>query len=131
MKKEDKPMKNNNYIYVPGLSETVADEVKKAKEAEAPRFITGMGAVKKEAVTHDRGVIRTRKVDDRQSIQIPVWEKYALTIKEAAEYYNIAETKLRDFLLANREAPFVLKGGARLLVKRRLFEVFLDESNII
>ena len=68
---------------------------------------------------------------DRQSIQIPVWEKYALTVKEAAEYYNIAETKLRDYLLANRDAPFVLKGGARLLVKRKMFEMFLDESNII
>ena len=40
----------NNYIYVPGLSESVADEVKKEKDAEAPRFITGTGAVKKEAV---------------------------------------------------------------------------------
>lgn len=30
MIKEDKPMKNN-YIYVPGLSESVADEVKKKK----------------------------------------------------------------------------------------------------
>lgn len=121
----------NTYIYVPGLSETVADEVKKEKDAEAPRFVTGTGAVKKEAVTYDRGVLRTKKVDDRKSIQIPIWEKYALTIKEAAEYYNIAETKLRDYLLENREAPFVLKGGARLLVKRRLFEQFLDESNII
>ena len=121
----------NNYIYVPGLSESVADEVKKKKDAEAPRFITGTGAVKKEAVIHDKGVLRTRKVDDRQSIRIPVWEKYALTVKEAAEYYNIAETKLRDYLLANRDAPFVLKGGARLLVKRKMFEMFLDESNTI
>ena len=38
MIKEDKPMKDN-YIYVPGLSESVADEVKKAKEAEGqPSF---------------------------------------------------------------------------------------------
>ena len=54
-----------------------------------------------------------------------------MTVKEAAEYYNIAETKLRDYLLANRDAPFVLKDGARLLVKRKMFEMFLDESNII
>lgn len=120
-----------DYIYVPGLSESVADEVKKEKDAEAPRFITGTGAVKRETVTYDKGVLRTKKVDDRQCVQIPVWEKYALTIKEAAEYYNIAETKLRDYLLANREAPFALKGGARLLVKRKLFEKFLDESSII
>lgn len=88
MIKEDKPMKNN-YIYVPGLSESVDDEVKKKKDAEAPRFITGTGAVKKEAVIHDKGVLRTRKVDDRQSIQIPVWEKDALTAKEAAEYTHL------------------------------------------
>ena len=31
MIKEDKHMKNN-YIYVPGLSESVADEVKKEKD---------------------------------------------------------------------------------------------------
>ena len=66
----------NNYIYVPGLSESVADEVKKEKDAEAPRFITGTGAVKKEAVTHDRGILRTRKVDDRQ-----LWQKKDEIIK--------------------------------------------------
>ena len=32
---------------------------------------------------------------------------------------------------SNRDAPFVLKGGARLLVKRKMFEMFLDESNTI
>ncbi len=39
--------------------------------------------------------------------------------------------KKNELPLPNREAPFVLKGGARLLVKRKLFEVFLDESSII
>ncbi len=70
-------------------------------------------------------------ISERVKPMNPVWEKYALTVKEAAEYYNIAETKLRDYLLANRDAPFVLKGGARLLVKRKMFEMFLDESNTI
>lgn len=121
----------NNYIYVPGLSESVADEIKKSKESESAKHITTTGAIKREAITHDRGKLRTHKVDDRQSIQIPVWEKYALTIKEAAEYYNIAETKLKDYLLHNLNAPFTLKGGARLLVKRKLFESFLDESNFL
>lgn len=120
-----------NYIYVPGLSESVTEEMKKAKAAKAERIISSTGALKREAITYDRGVLRTKIVDDRQNIKIPVWEKYALTIKEAAEYYNIAETKLRDYLLENREAPFVLKGGARLLVKRKLFEKYLDENNLI
>ena len=70
-------------------------------------------------------------MDDRQSIQIPIWEKYALTIKEASEYYGISESKLRDFLMLNIKQPFVLKGGVRLLVKRKLFEEFLDGQTVI
>ena len=121
----------NNYVYVPGLSETVVNEVKKEKDVQAEKYVTSTGAVKKDAVTYDRDILRKRKVDDRQGIQIPIWEKYALTVKETAEYYNIAETKLRDFLLEHREESYVLKGGARLLVKRKLFEAFLDQNSII
>lgn len=122
-----------NPFYVPGLTESVEQELKSKKEKEKSdeRYITVTGAVKKTYVTTDRGVQRVKKVDDRQSIQIPIWEKYALTIKEASEYYGISESKLRNFLMLNIKQPFVLKGGARLLVKRKLFEEFLDEQTII
>lgn len=120
----------NNYIYVPGLSESVESEIKKEKIEQAEKFVTTTGAVKRKTVTHDRGVLRNKKVDDR-NIHIPAWEKYALTVKEASEYYNVAETKLREFILNNRNEPFVLKAGARLLVKRKLFEAFLDQNSII
>ena len=120
-----------NPFYVPGLTESVEQELKAKKEKLDERYITITGAVKKTYVTTDRGVQRVKKVDDRQSIQIPVWEKYALTIKEASEYYGISESKLRDFLMLNIKQPFVLKGGARLLVKRKLFEEFLDGKTII
>lgn len=120
-----------NYVYVPGLSEVVEDERKKETVcANEDKILTVTGAAKKMATTHDNGVIRTKKVDDR-SIQIPIWEKYALTIKEAAEYYSIAETRLREFVMSNRNKAFVLKAGGRLLIKRRLFEEFLDQNNII
>ena len=127
--KENCIMKNP--FYVPGLTESVEQELKAKKEKLDERYITITGAVKKTYVTTDRGVQRVKKVDDRQSIQIPVWEKYALTIKEASEYYGISESKLRDFLMLNIKQPFVLKGGARLLVKRKLFEEFLDGKTII
>ncbi len=122
-----------NSFYVPGLTESVEQELKAKKEKEKldERYITVTGAVKKTYVTTDRGVQRVKKVDDRQSIQIPVWKKYALTIKEASEYYGISESKLRDFLMLNIKQPFVLKGGARLLVKRKLFEEFLDGQTVI
>lgn len=120
-----------NPFYVPGLTESAEQELKAKKEKSEEKYITVTGAVKKTYVTTDRGIQRVKKVDDRQSIQIPVWEKYALTIKEASEYYGISESKLRDFLMLNIKQPFVLKGGARLLVKRKLFEEFLDEQTII
>lgn len=120
-----------NYVYVPGLSEVVEEEKKKESASTKDNTVlTVTGAAKKITTIHDRGVLRTKKVDDR-SIQIPVWEKYALTIKEAAEYYGIAETRLRDFAMSNRTKPFVLKAGGRLLIKRKVFEAFLDQNNII
>ncbi|MCC8073362.1 MAG: helix-turn-helix domain-containing protein [Clostridiales bacterium] len=120
-----------NYIYVPGLSETVENERKKEiNKTDDNKFITATGAAKKIVNTYDNGVVRKKKVDDRD-FQIPVWEKYALTVKEAAEYYNIAETRLREFVMNNRTKPFVLKAGGRLLVKRKIFETFLDQNNII
>ena len=122
-----------NYIYVPGLSESVETEVKeenRKKHKEAEKIVTTTGAIKKKITCSDRGVMRNKKVDDRE-IQIPSWQKYALTMKEAAEYYNIADSKLREFIQNNREEPFVLKAGGRLLVKRRLFEMYLDQNNSI
>lgn len=98
--------------------------------AKEETVLTVTGAAKKVTTTHDRGVLRTKKVDDR-SIQIPVWEKYALTIKEASEYYGIAETRLREYAVSNRTKPFVLKAGGRLLIKRKVFEAFLDQNNSI
>ncbi len=35
---------------------------------------------------------------------VPIWEKYALTIYEAAEYFNIGEHRLRQLVRENRQA---------------------------
>ena len=29
-------------------------------------------------------------------VDVPIWEKYTLTIEEAAKYFRIGENKLRD-----------------------------------
>ena len=57
---------------------------------------------------------------------IPVWGKYAFVIKEASEYYGIAETRLREYAVSNRTKLFVLKAGGKLLIKCKVFEAFLD-----
>lgn len=123
----------NNYVYVPGLSESVEAELKKEelkKEENPDKKISTTGAKKKYAPTMDGGKLKNRLVDDRD-IRIPLWEKYALTVKEASEYYNIPEARLKSFLLSHQEESFALKAGARMLIKRKLFELYLDEKGEI
>lgn len=64
-----------------------------------------------------------------KNFYVPIWEKYALTIYEAAEYFNIGEHRLRQLVKENRCADFVLWIGAKVEIKRKLFEQFLDGIN--
>lgn len=58
---------------------------------------------------------------------VPICEKYALTIEEAAEYSNIGQNKISE-LLKQPRCTFVLFVGRKKLVKRREFEEFISES---
>lgn len=59
--------------------------------------------------------------------EVPIWEKAALTIEEAAAYSNIGICKLQD--LANEpRCPFVLYIGRKKLIKRKEFEEFIASS---
>ncbi len=62
---------------------------------------------------------------------VPVWKKYALSIKDASDYFSIGETKLREILRDNPDAPYALHNGSRALIKREAFEEFLDRYNDI
>ena len=62
---------------------------------------------------------------------VPIWEKYALTIYEAAEYFNIGEHRLRQLVREIRQADSVLWSGTKVEIKRELFEKFLDEINAL
>ena len=64
---------------------------------------------------------------DKGQERVPIYEKVALTIKEAAEYSNIGVNRLESMLKAPR-CPFVLYVGHKKLVKRKEFERFLSES---
>ena len=50
--------------------------------------------------------------------EIPIWEKYALSIEEAADYFGIGQKKIR-------------KNGAFTKIKRGKFERFLDQTSCI
>lgn len=60
--------------------------------------------------------------------KVPLWEKYILTIQEAAEYFHIGEKKLRKLVEERVDADFIIMNGNRAMIKRKLFEKYLDES---
>ena len=64
-------------------------------------------------------------------IEIPYWEKYMLTLREAAEYFHIGERKMRQIVDENMDANFLLTSGNRVMIKRKLFEEYLNAASVI
>ena len=64
-------------------------------------------------------------------LRVPIWNKYTLTIDEAAEYFRIGENKLRKIINENQDADFVLWNGNRAQIKRLKFERYIDRSNVV
>lgn len=62
---------------------------------------------------------------------IPIWEKYNLSVKEAASYFNIGENKIRTIANENKNADWVLWNNSKVLIKRKKFENFLNTVNCI
>ena len=62
--------------------------------------------------------------------KVPIHQKIALTIKEAAEYSNIGINKI-DQMLRTPNCPFVLYVGTKKPVKRKEFEEFIHDRMII
>lgn len=63
--------------------------------------------------------------------EVPIWRKYAISIDEAAAYFHIGRNKLREIVQGNPEAPYVLINGPRYLIKREMFEKYLDKQQQI
>lgn len=59
--------------------------------------------------------------------EVPIRDKIAWTITEAAKISNIGENKLYE-LVKNPRCPFVLYIGNKRLIKRREFEKFISDS---
>lgn len=73
------------------------------------------------------------KVEDagrEKETLVPVCEKYTLTIKEAAAYFNIGIKKMRRMAEENT-GRFSVFCGNKYLIIRPKFEKFIDESSEI
>ena len=62
---------------------------------------------------------------------IPFWEKYTLSVEEAALYFRIGENKLRRLISENEDAEYILWNGNRPQIKREKFESHIDKLNTI
>ena len=62
---------------------------------------------------------------------VPIWEKYTLTIEEASKYFRIGEKKLRKIAEENQTASWVIMNGNRVLIKRKQFEKIIDSLDVI
>ena len=58
-------------------------------------------------------------------------ERYTLSIKQAAEYFGIGQKKLRQIVEEHADADFVLRNGAKVQIKRKKFENFIDHTSCI
>mgnify|MGYP002732435386 CR=1 FL=1 len=63
--------------------------------------------------------------------EMPYWEKYMLTLREAAEYFHIGEKKMRQIVDENSDADFILMVGNRAMIKRKLFEEYIDLATAV
>ena len=57
---------------------------------------------------------------------VPIWEKSNLTLEEAAAYFNIGVNKIRE-ISKDDNCTFVLWVGNKRLIKRKMFDAYLEK----
>lgn len=62
---------------------------------------------------------------------VPIWEKYTLSIEEASRYFRIGEKKLRRLAEENLDSGWVIVNGNRIQIKRKQFEKIIDTLDTI
>ena len=61
---------------------------------------------------------------------IPIGERYALTVKEAAKYFNIGIKKMRRLAEENLGVFAVFSGNRYLIIRTKFEEYLLERSTI-
>ncbi|MGN0653127.1 MAG: excisionase [Gemmiger sp.] len=62
--------------------------------------------------------------------EVPIWEKYCLTLDEAAAYFGIGVNKLRE-MSDEPNCQFVIFNGSKRLIKRQKLEENLVDTDVI
>ena len=61
--------------------------------------------------------------------EVPIAEKYNLTIDEAAAYFNIGTERIR--CIAEENMDLAIMVGAKRLIKRKKMEEYLDRMLVL
>ena len=86
--------------------------------------------LRRDSHSHQTGGIAVEMISEETTITMPVSEKYLLTIREAAVYFNIGIKKMRR-LAEDNLGGFAVFSGNRYLINRTKFERFIEQSSEI
>ena len=70
-------------------------------------------------------------MDEMLTNKTPLWHRYLLTVKEASDYFNIGENRIRQLISGNRDAKYIMWKGSHPMIKRRMFEDYVDALSAI
>ena len=70
------------------------------------------------------------KNQNQSAVELPVGEKYMLTIKEAASYFNIGTKKMRRIAEDNLGNIAVFCGNRFLIIRPKFEDFILNSSEI-
>ena len=68
---------------------------------------------------------------NKQESGVPLWQKYLLTVEEAAEYFGIGQKRIRRIISYDPTAEFLLTVGNRTQIKRVNFEKYIDSMSCV
>lgn len=71
-----------------------------------------------------------KQESEQESRTVPVWHKAAITLTEASRYSSIGERKLRE-ITDDPNCSFVFWVGRKRLIKRKLFDKYIDSVHVI
>lgn len=90
--------------------------------------------VQKEYLEHDltpelKASYQEHEVIQPRRKEVPIWEKYALSATEAAEYFHLSYKKVREIISRDKYADFLIWNGNKVYIKRKMFEEYLNKTN--
>lgn len=59
------------------------------------------------------------------------YDKYMLTVDEAASYFHIGSKKMYEIIENHEGAKWYLYSGRRIMIKKELFAKWLDQQTVI